>query len=90
MRAPTSPHEGLPRLRASSGIIDVRPHLVVVVQNTSAGYDGGCSGDSGGPALVGGLIAAIESFGDPMCLAWGGKYRVDTPAARLWVDGFLD
>ena len=90
MKAPTFPHDGLPRLRASSGIIGVQPHLVLVVQNTSAGYDGGCSGDSGGPALVGGRIAAVESFGDPMCIAWGGKYRVDTPSAHAWLGGYLD
>jgi secreted trypsin-like serine protease len=59
----------------------------------STGNGGTCFGDSGGPHFLGGvsgdLIASITITGDAQCRATDKTYRVDTPAARAFLDDFV-
>jgi hypothetical protein len=52
---------------------------------------GSCSGDSGGPNFLGStkVIAAVTSEGDAACKATSTAYRVDTPAARAFLDDYV-
>jgi secreted trypsin-like serine protease len=64
------------------------------VATTSRANNGGgtCFGDSGGPVLLTGsnVVAAVVSFGQTgICKGWDYSYRLDTPAARAFVAGFL-
>jgi hypothetical protein len=60
-------------------------------QNNATGDGGTCFGDSGGPNFLGSsnTIAAITITGDSMCLATNVVYRLDTPSARAFLDGFV-
>lgn len=58
--------------------------------DTKAGYGGVCFGDSGGPTLLAdSVLVAITSSGDQACAGSSVSYRVDTPAARAFLGGFL-
>ena len=48
-----------------------------------------CFGDSGGPHFVGGAIVAITTGGSGSCAGNGVNYRIDTPAARAFLEPFL-
>jgi hypothetical protein len=51
---------------------------------------GSCFGDSGGPAFQGGYLVADTSFGaSQFCRSFGGYYRLDTAAARSFLDDFV-
>lgn len=64
--------------------------------NQATGDGGTCSGDSGGPHFLGAgatetdVVASITVFGDTLCKAIDVTYRVDTPAARDFLAGFVD
>jgi hypothetical protein len=52
--------------------------------------DGGvCFGDSGGPWLLDGAIAAIISGGSASCKGNSQAYRLDTPAVRAFLSGYV-
>lgn len=58
--------------------------------DTKSGYGGVCFGDSGGPTLLGdAVLVAVTSSGDQACAGSSVSYRVDTPAARAFLGGFL-
>jgi secreted trypsin-like serine protease len=61
--------------------------------NPSTGSGGTCYGDSGGPHFLGGvesnLVVSITITGDFWCRATDKTYRVDTPAARAFLDEFV-
>ena len=61
--------------------------------NPSTGNGGTCYGDSGGPHFLGGLdsdlIASITITGDAWCRASDKTDRVDTPAARDFLDDYV-
>lgn len=48
-----------------------------------------CFGDSGGPHFENGAIVAITTGGSGSCAGNGVNYRIDTPAARAFLDPFL-
>ena len=60
---------------------------------TKPGKDGGgfCSGDSGGPALLGdtNVVTAVSSLGQQTCKAYALSTRVDTAAIQAWLAPFL-
>jgi hypothetical protein len=61
--------------------------------NPSTGSGGTCYGDSGGPHFLGGetsnLIVSITITGDAMCRATDQTYRLDTDAAREFLDDYV-
>ncbi len=50
---------------------------------------GVCYGDSGGPRFAGQLLVAVTSSGDAACAGMSTGYRIDTPAARAFLGGFI-
>ena len=59
--------------------------------NQATGDAGTCYGDSGGPHFVGdtNLIVSISIMGDSVCKATDVTYRLDTAAARDFLDDFV-
>jgi secreted trypsin-like serine protease len=61
--------------------------------NQATGDGGTCFGDSGGPHFLGGptsnLIVSLTVTGDAVCKATDVTYRVDTSAARAFLDDFV-
>lgn len=61
--------------------------------NPATGSGGTCYGDSGGPHFLGdstsNLIVSITVTGDAVCKATDKTYRLDTPAARAFLDDFV-
>ena len=66
------------RRASTSSVKSVTPSLI----RTGSGV---CFGDSGGPRFVGRILVAVTSSGDASCAGMTTGYRVDTAAAR----GFL-
>jgi secreted trypsin-like serine protease len=66
---------------------------LLLSMNPSTGSGGTCYGDSGGPHFLGGvdsnLIVSITITGDAWCRATDKTYRLDTPAARAFLDDFV-
>ena len=66
---------------------------LLLSMNPSTGNGGTCYGDSGGPHFLGGvtsdLVVSITITGDAWCRATDKTYRVDTPAARDFLDDFV-
>ncbi|MFD7075019.1 trypsin-like serine protease [Nocardioides sp. NPDC059952] len=64
--------------------------------NQATGDGGTCSGDSGGPHFLGAgatetnVVTSITVTGDTFCKAIDVTYRVDTPAARDFLAGFVN
>lgn len=60
-------------------------------QHTNRGEGGTCSGDSGGPNFLGDsdVIASITVTGDTYCSSTNVGYRLDTEAARDFLDEFV-
>jgi secreted trypsin-like serine protease len=66
---------------------------LLLSMNPSTGNGGTCYGDSGGPHFLGGvgsdLVVSITITGDAWCRATDKNYRVDTLAARDFLDDFV-
>lgn len=64
--------------------------------NQATGDGGTCYGDSGGPHFLGAgatetdIVVSITATGDTTCKATDVTYRVDTPAARDFLAGFVN
>jgi secreted trypsin-like serine protease len=73
--------------------LNVEKAWLLLSMNPSTGNGGTCYGDSGGPHFLGGvdsdLIVSITITGDAWCRASDKTYRVDTPAARDFLDNFV-
>jgi hypothetical protein len=50
---------------------------------------GVCFGDSGGPRLLGNVVAAVTSTGNDNCTGQSISYRLDTPSARTFLARFV-
>ena len=50
---------------------------------------GVCFGDSGGPRLLGNVVAAVTSTGNKNCTGQSISYRLDTPSARAFLSSFV-
>jgi len=59
--------------------------------NPAHGDGGTCYGDSGGPNFIGdsNVIAATTITGDMWCRSTNVDYRLDTPAARDFLQQFV-
>jgi hypothetical protein len=63
--------------------------------NQQFGYGGSNTGDSGGPDFLGSgdsetsIVAAIVYSGDRWGTAQDDPYRLDTPAARLFLSQYV-
>jgi secreted trypsin-like serine protease len=66
-----------------------------ISQNQATGDGGTCSGDSGGPQLLGGgatettTQVSITITGDVFCFATNVVYRLDTPQARAFLRPYV-
>jgi secreted trypsin-like serine protease len=71
----------------------LEPAWLKLSQQPSTGDGGTCFGDSGGPHFLGGvesnLLVSITVTGDAMCRASDKTYRLDTAAARDFLDDFV-
>jgi hypothetical protein len=68
---------------------DLPPTNSMIVSGDSK-HGGTCFGDSGGPALIGDTIVAVNSFGlNANCAGIGGMFRIDRDVELDWIRGFL-
>lgn len=74
----TLAHEGTVR------VVDVLSASLVV---TAPAPGNPCSGDSGGPLLVGGMVVAITNFGESGCLGFSGYSRISALAG--WIESVV-
>jgi hypothetical protein len=70
------------RRASSSTVKSVTPSLI----RTGSGV---CYGDSGGPRFAGQILVAVTSSGDAACAGMSTGYRIDTPAARAFLEHFV-
>jgi hypothetical protein len=62
---------------------------VKVSENPALGYGGACSHDSGGPAFIGGVVAAeLSNLQGNQCNSTYDSYRLDTAPARSFLANF--
>jgi hypothetical protein len=72
--------------RASvSALTNVKPTELVLANNNG----GVCFGDSGGPRLLGSVVAAVTSSGNKNCTGQSISYRLDTQSARSFLQQFV-
>ena len=81
------------RMYALQSALNLENAWLLLSMNPSTGSGGTCYGDSGGPHFLGGvesnLIVSITITGDAMCRATDKTYRLDTEAARDFLDDFV-
>jgi secreted trypsin-like serine protease len=81
------------RMYALQSALNLEKAWLLLSMNPSTGSGGTCYGDSGGPHFLGGvesnLIVSITITGDAMCRATDKSYRLDTAAARDFLDDFV-
>jgi secreted trypsin-like serine protease len=81
------------RRYALQSALNLEKAWLLLSMNPSTGSGGTCYGDSGGPHFLGGvqsnLIVSITITGDVWCRATDKTYRIDTPAARAFLDDFV-
>jgi hypothetical protein len=84
--------DGVRRYALQSALNLEKAWLLLSMQ-PSTGNGGTCYDDSGGPHFLGGvqsnLIVSITITGDVWCRATDKTYRIDTPAARAFLDDFV-
>ena len=91
---PSFPFDNL-RWVAISEFNALTPAWLRLNQVGPKGNGGTCYGDSGGPNFLGEganetpIVAALTVTGDSMCLATNVDYRLDTPAARVFLGQFV-
>jgi hypothetical protein len=80
---------------ATTKVLWLQGNLLGLAGNAvNAGRGGSCFGDSGGPVFLEDqnpdLVVAVTSFGLELgCHSIGGYFRLDTPAARSFLDEFV-
>jgi trypsin len=92
----TGPHalffDGIRRYAMQTSL-NLEKSWFLLSMNPSTGDGGTCFGDSGGPHFLGGLgssqLVSITVTGDAQCRATDTTYRLDTPAARAFLDDFV-
>ena len=91
-QGPTFPFDGI-RKWTISGYHALNPDMIHLDQNLNRDLSGTGYGDSGGPTFVdtadGLVIVAVVSTGDVPCYSTSVNTRVDTAAARAFLDPYL-
>jgi Trypsin len=83
------------RFFATGTLNSINQSWLRISQNASTGNGGTCYGDSGGPNFLGAgasetrTIAATTITGDTACRSTNVDYRLDTPAARSFLSGYV-
>lgn len=77
-------YDGL-RRSAASPLLRVTKSTLVL----STLVAGPCMGDSGGPQLIGDVVLSVTSTGSKDCSGRAEGYRLDTAAARAFLDDFV-
>jgi hypothetical protein len=81
------------RRYATQGFLSLEPSWIQLAMNLATGNGGTCYGDSGGPHFLGGsqsnLVVAITVSGDAVCKATDVDYRLDTSAARTFLQDYV-
>jgi hypothetical protein len=84
--------EGVRRYALQSAL-NLEKAWLLLSMNPSTGSGGTCYGDSGGPHFLGGvesdLLVSITITGDAMCRATDKTYRLDTAAARDFLEEYV-
>lgn len=88
---PAQTFDGMRRRSTSpySGLTPIWLHLLA--NNDATGQGGTCFGDSGGPHFLGdsNLVVSVTSWGDTHCRALNMTQRLDTEAARAFLDDYV-
>lgn len=66
------------------------PNFLLLPVPSKSKYGTVCSGDSGGPALVGTVVVGVHSIGEEACGGPSFAYRLDTPDAQSFLSNYLD
>ena len=79
------------RMVATGTLNSVNPAWLRISMNPSTGNGGTCYGDSGGPNFLGAtdIVAATTITGDSVCRSTNVDYRLDTAAARDFLDDYV-
>jgi hypothetical protein len=79
------------RMVATGTLNAITPAWLRISMNPATGNGGTCYGDSGGPNFLGttDIVAATTIKGDAICRSTNVDYRLDTPAARAFLGGFV-
>jgi len=78
------------RMHAEQSYLNMHNQYLGLSVNNNRGDGGGCSGDSGGPHLLDGLIVSVTSNGDANCVTTDNTQRVDQTEIRNWVLSYVD
>jgi secreted trypsin-like serine protease len=78
------------RMHAEQSYLNKHNQYLGLSVNNNRGDGGGCSGDSGGPHLLNGLIVSVTSNGDANCVTTDNTQRVDQTEIRDWVISHVD
>jgi hypothetical protein len=85
--------DNVDRRFATQFFLSLQKAWLLLSMNPATGSGGTCYGDSGGPHFLGGprsnLIVSITVTGDAVCKATDKTYRLDTAAARAFLDDFV-
>ncbi len=87
--------DNLDRNRADQGFLSLTNAWITFSMNLSTGNGGTCYGDSGGPHFIhldgveSNIVVAVTVTGDANCKATDKDYRVDTPAARAFLQDYV-
>jgi secreted trypsin-like serine protease len=86
-------NDNVDRRFATQSFLSLQKAWLLLNMNPATGSGGTCYGDSGGPHFLGGptsnLIVSITVTGDAVCKATDKTYRLDTAAARAFLDDFV-
>jgi secreted trypsin-like serine protease len=79
------------RMVATGTLNSINPAWLRISMNPATGNGGTCFGDSGGPNFLGtsNVIAATTITGDSVCRATNVTYRLDTAAARAFLEQYV-
>lgn len=87
--------DNLDRNRADQEFLSLTKAWLTNSMNLETGNGGTCYGDSGGPHFIHldgvetEIVVSVTVTGDVQCKATDKTYRVDTEAARSFLDDFL-
>jgi secreted trypsin-like serine protease len=83
--------EPVARRRTDVTVASLAPEIIKfhAASRNKRGGGSACFGDSGGPALLGGVVVAVTNGGPPTCNGFNVYQRADTASARGFLDDFV-